>query len=120
SYIDLVLKEAAQAYQLSFAELQRGGYRLVVHLNEVMQEIAYTALQEDDYFPGNAPGVEGAFVMIESDTGRIITAIGGRDYQISDLNRVTVKRQPGSTLKPLAVYGPAFMQEVYHPYSLIP
>lgn len=120
SYIDLVLKEAAQIHHLSFAELQRGGYRLVVPLNEIMQEIAYRAFQEDDYFPGNVPGVEGAFVMIESATGKIITAIGGRDYELSDLNRVTVKRQPGSTLKPLAVYGPALMQEMYHPYSLIP
>lgn len=120
SYIDLVLKEAAREYQLSFAELQRGGYRIIVHLNELIQQIAYESFLKDDYFPGNSPGVEGAFVMIDQVTGEIVAALGGRDYELGDLNRVTVKRQPGSTLKPLAVYGPAFMQESYKPYTLIP
>src|SRR5690625_950824 len=120
SYIDLVLKEAARDYQLSFAELQRGGYRIVVHMNEPIQQIAYESFLDDDYFPGNSEGVEGAFVMIDQGTGKVVAALGGRDYELGDLNRVTVKRQPGSTLKPLAVYGPAFMQESYESFTLIP
>src|SRR5699024_12635747 len=63
--------------------------------------------------------IEGAFVKMDQNTGKIVTAIGGRDYHLGDLNRVTVKRQPGSTMKPIAVYGPAMMKEEYHPYSLI-
>ncbi|HLS06483.1 MAG TPA: PBP1A family penicillin-binding protein [Bacillota bacterium] len=120
SYVDLVLKEVAREYQRSFAELQRGGYRIVVHLDDMIQQIAYEAFLEDDYFPGNSSNIEGAFVMIDQATGQIVAALGGRDYELGDLNRAVIKRQPGSALKPLAVYGPAFMQEMYHPFSMIP
>lgn len=120
SYIDLALQEAKRKYQLSNGELKRGGYRIVVNLNENAQQIAYEQFKNEKYFPGNTPGTEGAFVMIEQDSGKIVAAIGGRDYKIGDLNRVTVKRQPGSTMKPIAVYGPAMMQESYQPYTLIP
>lgn len=118
SYIDLVMKEAADNHQLSIDELKRGGYRIVVNIDETIQQIAYQEFQEEDYFPGNTSGVEGAFVMMDQKSGKIVTAIGGRDYHLGDLNRVTVKRQPGSTMKPIAVYGPAMMDD-YEPYSMI-
>ncbi|MBP1968994.1 penicillin-binding protein 2A [Virgibacillus natechei] len=121
SYIDLVMKEAADDHDLSVNELKRGGYRIVINMDEKVQRIAYDQFQHDDYFPGNTEGAEGAFVMMEQETGKIVSAIGGRDYQIGDLNRVTVERQPGSIMKPIAVYAPAMMQlERYTPYSLIP
>lgn len=119
SYIDLVLQEAKEEYKLSNNELKRGGYRIVVNMNEKAQQIAYRKFKNGDYFPGNTEDVQGAFVMIEQDSGKIVTAIGGRDYQLGNLNRVTVTRQPGSTMKPIAVYGPAMMQEAYQPYTLI-
>lgn len=120
SYIDLVTKEAAEKHQLTIDELKRGGYRIVVHLDEISQKIAYDHFQQDEYFPGNTEGVEGAFVMMEQETGAIISAIGGRNYQLGDLNRVTVKRQPGSIMKPIAVYAPALMlEEQYNPFSLL-
>ncbi|HLR74755.1 MAG TPA: PBP1A family penicillin-binding protein [Virgibacillus sp.] len=118
SYIDLVIKEAQETYNISLNELHRGGYRLVVNIDNIIQEIAFEQFKHDTYFPGSTEGTEGAFIMIEQATGKIKAVIGGRDYQLGDMNRVTVPRQPGSTLKPLAVYGPAMMQD-YHPYSLI-
>src|SRR5699024_12597980 len=46
---------------------------------------------------------------------------GGRNYNYGDLNRVTqMYRQPGSTMKPLAVYGPALETEDYNPYVMLP
>jgi len=120
SYIDIVTKEAADKHQLTISELKRGGYRLVVNLDERIQKIGYDQFQNDQYFPGNASGIEGAFVMREVKTGKIVAAVGGRDYQYGDLNRVTVKRQPGSTMKPIAVYAPAMMGKSFKPYSIIP
>ncbi len=119
SYIDIVTKEAAASYKLSINELRRGGYRIIVNVDDSLQQIAYKRMQEGDYFPGNSKGVEGAFVMTEAETGSIVAAIGGRNYQAGDLNRLFVKRQPGSTLKPIAVYGPAMMRGEYGPYSLL-
>ncbi|MGJ9459339.1 transglycosylase domain-containing protein [Oceanobacillus sp. CF4.6] len=121
SYIDLVMKEAAEEHQLSVDQLKSGGYRIIVNMDSDIQKIAHEHYQRDAFFPGNTSGVEGAFVMLEEDTGKIVSAIGGRNYQLGDLNRVTVQRQPGSTFKPVAVYGPAMMlEETYNPFSLLP
>lgn len=118
SYIDYVMKEAAKDYELTIDELKRGGYRIVVNIDEAAQKIAYDEFQNDSYFPGNTAGTEGTFVLRKSG-GEIVALLGGRHYQLGDLNRVTVKRQPGSTMKPIAVYGPALMKKTYEPYSLL-
>lgn len=120
SYVDLVIQEAADKFHLSIDELQRGGYRIVVSMNKDIQQIAYQQFQNDQYFPGNTEGVQGAFVMMDQENGGIIAALGGRTYELGNLNRLMEKRQPGSTIKPIAVYGPALMKEAYNPYSLIP
>lgn len=121
SYVDLVIKEAKAKYELSIDDLQCGGYRIVTGIDKNIQKIAYKKFQEDDYFPGNSDGVEGSFVMMDNKNGEIVAALGGRNYELGHLNRVVVKRQPGSTFKPLAVYGPALMKkERYHPFTLIP
>ncbi|GAA0596364.1 transglycosylase domain-containing protein [Virgibacillus siamensis] len=119
-YIDLVLQEAQTEHDLSIDDLKQGGYRIIVNMDKKAQKIAYENFKEDRFFPGNTKGVQGAFVMMEKDSGKITAAIGGRDYQLGDLNHVTVKRQPGSVMKPIAVYGPAMMKETYRPYSIIP
>jgi penicillin-binding protein 2A len=120
SYVDLVKKEAAEQHDLSIDELKRGGYRIVANIDKTAQHIAFEQFKNDEYFPGNTSGVEGAFVMMEQATGNIVAAIGGRDYQLGDLNRLTVNRQPGSTIKPIAVYGPALESQQFTPYSIIP
>ncbi|GJD44043.1 Biosynthetic peptidoglycan transglycosylase [Methylobacterium cerastii] len=48
------------------------------------------------------PSVQGAALVLENRTGRILAMAGGFSYPASQLNRVTqAVRQPGSTLKPL-------------------
>ncbi|MBO1019921.1 transglycosylase domain-containing protein [Methylobacterium sp. SD274] len=48
------------------------------------------------------PSVQGAALVLENRTGRILAMDGGFSYPLSQLNRVTqTVRQPGSTLKPL-------------------
>lgn len=48
------------------------------------------------------PTVQGAALVLENKTGRILAMAGGFSYPVSQLNRVTQSvRQPGSTLKPL-------------------
>ena len=49
------------------------------------------------------PEVQGAAVVLENKTGRILAMTGGFSYPLSQLNRVTqASRQPGSTIKPLS------------------
>jgi 1A family penicillin-binding protein len=48
------------------------------------------------------PVVQGAAVVLENRTGRVLAMVGGFSYPISQLNRATQsRRQPGSSLKPL-------------------
>ncbi|WP_077623116.1 transglycosylase domain-containing protein [Sediminibacillus massiliensis] len=119
SYIDLVIKEAGDEHQLSLDELKRGGYRIIVNVDEQAQKIAYDAFQEDTYFPGSASGTEGSYVLMEQKSGKIVTALGGRHYEIGSMSRLFVNKQPGSVMKPIAVYGPALMLEKYQPYTML-
>src|SRR5208337_2342107 len=49
------------------------------------------------------PTVQGAVVVLENKTGRILAMAGGFSYPLSQLNRATqAVRQPGSTIKPLS------------------
>ena len=48
------------------------------------------------------PQVQGAAVVIDNATGKILAMAGGFSYPLSQLNRVSqARRQPGSALKPL-------------------
>src|SRR5699024_11392580 len=60
-------------------------------------------------------------LMMNRKTGAISSALGGRIYNYGDLHSVTqMHRQPGSTMNPLAVYGPALETEDYNPYVMLP
>src|SRR6266516_4856061 len=49
------------------------------------------------------PVVQGALVVLENKTGRILAMTGGFSYPLSQLNRATqAVRQPGSAIKPLS------------------
>lgn len=48
------------------------------------------------------PKVQGAAIVLENKSGRILAMVGGFSYPLSQLNRTTqAKRQPGSSIKPL-------------------
>src|SRR5262245_30234763 len=49
------------------------------------------------------PVVQGAVVVLENKTGRVLAMTGGFSYPLSQLNRATqAVRQPGSAIKPLS------------------
>src|SRR5262249_35259090 len=48
------------------------------------------------------PTVQGAALVLENKTGRILAMVGGFSYPLSQLNRTTQsQRQPGSAIKPI-------------------
>jgi penicillin-binding protein 1A len=64
------------------------------------------------------PVVQGAAVVLENKTGRILAMTGGFSYALSQLNRVTQsQRQPGSALKPLIYL--AALQKGLQPNTLV-
>lgn len=118
-YIDMVVDEAARTYGLSHQEVLRGGYTFVVAMDDKMQKVAYEQLQNVRNFPMQDDEMQGAVLLMDSKTGGIRAAVGGRHYLARGLNRIYAKRQPGSVLKPLLVYAPALETKKYTPYSLL-
>ncbi|KFM89718.1 transglycosylase domain-containing protein [Bacillus paralicheniformis] len=119
SYIDLVMKEAEDKYSISSEQLLQGGYTISVPLDVSIQKAAYTLMKQDVYFPGTDNKAEGSAVFIDNRTGGVVAALGGREYAPKGYNRATAPRQPGSTFKPLAVYGPALEEKLFKPYSML-
>ncbi|OEH91802.1 transglycosylase domain-containing protein [Bacillus solimangrovi] len=65
--------------------------------------------------------VEVGGMLIENQTGKIVSFIGGRDHEIEQLNHATLaKRSNGSTMKPLLVYAPAMELGMIQPGSILP
>ncbi|MCM3142967.1 penicillin-binding protein 1A [Brevibacillus sp. MER 51] len=58
-------------------------------------------------------------MLIHNKTGAILGMIGGRDFKVEQTNHATVPRQPGSAMKPLAAYAPAFELGLLQPASPI-
>ena len=56
---------------------------------------------------------QSAMVVIDHKTGNVVGAVGNLGEQESfQLNRVTqIRRQPGSSIKPIGVYGPSLEEE---------
>ncbi|CQR48156.1 Penicillin-binding protein 1A [Paraliobacillus sp. PM-2] len=64
--------------------------------------------------------VQTGSVLIDNATGKIISFVGGRDFDIAQLNHATNNpRSIGSTAKPLLVYGPAMEEGKVQPGSII-
>ncbi|MFG1478668.1 penicillin-binding protein 1A [Xanthobacter sp. V4C-4] len=64
------------------------------------------------------PAVEGAMVIMEPTTGRVLALSGGFSYDESQFNRATqAMRQPGSSFKPI-VYAAA-LDNGYTPSSIV-
>ncbi|CDQ21096.1 transglycosylase domain-containing protein [Halobacillus karajensis] len=119
SYVDQVIHEAAEKYHISRDELKRGGYRIVVEMDPVIQRIAAEEMKNGEFVPGSSGPVEGAFTLMNHSTGGVVAIVGGRHFKHGDFNRIRAAEAPASTIKPFAVYGPAMMTGDYDPFSLL-
>ncbi len=51
-------------------------------------------------------------VLIENKTGKVLANVPGRDFKVEETNHVYAPRQPGSAMKPIAAFAPAFEEGV--------
>ena len=73
---------------------------------------------EDDssYEFGIHPDVQAALVSLDPDTGKILSMVGGYNFQASKFNRVTqAKPQLGSNFKPFLVFEDANLEDYWRP-----
>lgn len=123
-FTDMVLCEAEDVLNLETEELLASGYRIYTTLDQDLQNEVNKVFADNANFPENAADGEPcqtAFVILDSKTSEIRTIMGGRQYETRrGLNRVLdMKRQPGSTIKPVLVYAPAMEKLNYSPATLV-
>lgn len=110
-YVDHMIREAMTQYGLSENEVLQGGLRIYSALDTKMQEAAERVYAEASLFPDSSQDqlIQSGAVLVDPRDGGIRALVGGRGEQpFRGFNRATqLKRQPGSTLKPIAVYTPA-------------
>ena len=109
-YVDLALTEAVKLLGIPMNELLSGGYTIETAMDAGMQETAERLFRDDASFPACADTpCEGAFAVVDTETGGIAALVGGREQDVAlALNRaVSIRRQPGSVIKPILVYAPA-------------
>ncbi|MGD8192385.1 PBP1A family penicillin-binding protein [Brevibacillus ginsengisoli] len=111
SYVDYVVQEAEEKYSISEDMLYRGGWKIYTSLDPKMQDSMANAFAKDSLFPKDGPKqkVEAGMVVVDPKTGGVAAMMGGRGYTHKGFSHATdMRRQPGSSFKPLAVYAPAF------------
>ncbi|MEE8823984.1 penicillin-binding protein 1F [Lentilactobacillus sunkii] len=111
-YFDAVIDEAISKYGMTESEIMNRGYRIYTNLNQSQQQAMQTNFDNDALFPANAADgteVQAASIGVSPTTGGVTAVVGGRGKHVfRGYNRATqITRQPGSTMKPLAVYTPA-------------
>lgn len=111
-YIDEVLRVSQEHLDLNADEVISGGFKIYTAFDPALQEAADQAYANETFFPADASdgtAIQSAMAVVDVRSGAILAMVGGRDYHVRrGLNRATqMRRQPGSALKPLAVYGPA-------------
>jgi penicillin-binding protein 1A len=71
-----------------------------------------------NYLLSQIPEVNGAIVVLDPNTGRVLAMSGGYNFNQSEFNRATqAKRQPGSAFKPFVYL--ASLENNYKPTDLI-
>lgn len=104
--------------------LQRNGYKIHTTINKEIFDAQQKVVEDFAYFAGNRTDTdtndegetvevtlleEAASVLIDNNSGGIISFVAGRDYEHQNFNRATQARRPtGSTMKPLLTYGVGF------------
>ncbi len=106
-YVDAVFEEAINTYGFTQDDLLTGGYKIYTEMDPKMQSAVENTYNDDSLFPGGKEQlVQSGAVLVDAKTGGIRALVGGRGKHVfRGYNRATqLKRQPGSTIKPIVPY----------------
>jgi penicillin-binding protein 1A len=98
--------------------LAMGDVVLVEPVSAISADTAAAAGQTRDFALRQIPEVQGAIVVMDPETGRVVAMSGGFSYAMSEFNRATQAfRQPGSAFKPFVYL--AALENGYSPTSVL-
>ena len=109
-YVDYALQESCRLLGITMLRLLSDGYRIYTGMDREAEVLCEALFREDGNFPQvNGESAQGAICLMDAQTGYISALVGGRDQDVAlGLNRaVSIRRQPGSVIKPILVYAPA-------------
>ena len=104
--------------------IRAGGFKIYTSLDSSLQDMlqadidqglsSYTELQDNGKY-----ALQGAGVIVDNRSNYVVAIVGGRGSG-DQFNRAYLSaRQPGSTIKPLIDYGPAFDTGEYYPTRMV-
>ncbi len=122
SFVYHVFRELKQRYDLTEDQVWNGGLKIYTTIDRSLQQSVEKIYANEQFFPvsqGQIPAQSGAAV-VDVKTGEIKALMGGRgEIPYLGFNRATdLRRQPGSTMKPLVVYGQA-LEQGFTPASML-
>lgn len=111
--IGLLMKEYDYSYDYASAQLHSGGYRIYTTVDLELQELLEKNFTDlSTFYAGKIPENPHQAAMVIMDySGQVKAMVGGVGVKDRSrgFNRATqAARSPGSTIKPIASYAPAF------------
>lgn len=115
-YEKAVIEEACEVLNLSEKDLASKGYYIFTYLDKRAQNSLTKSVNNNEFYHQNSYGniADSAGIVIDNQTGGIIAFNGKSDYDI-----VSMKRSPGSSIKPVIVYAPSLEDGKISPISPI-
>ena len=90
------------------------------HVKELAGNGDYTGYPEEALAESGIPQPQAAAVVADPASGEVLALVGGREYGEGNQDlRYLSPRQPGSAMKPIAVYAPAMEEGLITPESII-
>ena len=111
--IQLLMNSKGYSYEVAQKMIYNGGLKIVTAMDPNVQSILEDYFENDANFPSvdSSPiQPEASMVIINPYNGNVVGLVGGRGEKSGNriLNYATqTTRSPGSSIKPLSVYGPA-------------
>lgn len=100
-YQDLVMKELESINSIPASLIDTGGLKIYTSFDKNIQMSLENSINKNI----TDEELQVASVVIDPKTGNIMALVGGKDYTKSQYNRASMmKRQVGSTMKPLLYY----------------
>ncbi|MGX7106607.1 transglycosylase domain-containing protein [Hutsoniella sourekii] len=125
-------------YNQAEQEIRTSGYQIYSTIDkEIYDQLQISAKEYEDQLGVTYDGVyvdpetgqetyyvekvQTGLVMIDNQTGKVLGFIAGTDYENNQIDHAfQMRRSPGSTIKPLAVYGPAMEHNIVNPATIVP
>ncbi|WP_309086782.1 PBP1A family penicillin-binding protein [Domibacillus sp.] len=121
-YADAVINEAISRYGLTQDDLLSQGYNIYTAMDQNVQAGLENVYENSTVFPQTVNGedTQSAAVLMDPKSGGVLGVVGRRgEHVFRGFSFATqMKKSPGSTIKPLAVYTPA-LEEGYKPTDML-